>query len=335
MANLAGAGTQAAGLGARGARYTLLAVWVLGIWSTFLQSTLSQHLPQLITVFALQLASILILTLPGDRKLSRPYGLLCALTALFSGLVALFTISPGEESWPFNFATYLLALMTIRGNAGQGIAGGTALIAFGLVHGLRSGFEASDLFAFLILPFLALVMGIVWRFVLTIAVQREEMHLGEAELSRLASEASEAAAANMQALIDDVRVESENALQAIVHGQHIGDAQALEFAVLEEGIRDRIRSPQLRHPLLDKFVQAARERGVRVLLLGSESSAETPMEDLLANAVAAIIAEASEGSVTIRAIPKAKDAAISVLVRTSENTRRYSFSRAGELIGQH
>lgn len=333
MAELTSAGTQAAGLGASGARYTLLAAWALGIWSTLLLSSLSQHTAQLAIASALQLAGVMLLTRPGNQKLSTPLGLICALTALLSGLVVLSALASGGESWTFNFSAYLLALLTTRGNAWQGIVGGIVLLTSGLGFCLISGVPAAETITFLTLPLVAFVIGIVWRLVIAIAVQRERMHLGEAEMAIQASQASEVAMRGAQGLIEEVRIESGPALDAIRRGHEINDVEALQLSVLSEGIRDRIRSPQLRHPLLNEAVRAARERGVRVLLLGSEA-ADTPIETVLATAVARIVSQTSEGAVTVRAFPHSKPAALSVLVSNAEGTRRTSFRRDGGLLEQ-
>ncbi|MFV0434345.1 MAG: hypothetical protein ACK5LO_10225 [Leucobacter sp.] len=334
MADLTAAGTQAAGLGTRGARYTLITVWALGIWSTLLQSALDEYLLQLVLASALQLVAVLLLTFPGGRRLRFPLGVGCAATALLAGALVLYTASPEEDSWPFNFAAYLLALLTTRGNIREGIGGGFLLLAAGLVFGIAAGASPAELFAFLILPVIAFTIGIVWRIALSSAVARERAHLTEAELARLAAEAAEAATARDQGLIGGVRAEAGPALEEIWRGQEIGDPEALRFAALAEGIRDQIRSPSLRHPLLDGSIRAARGRGVRVLLLGSESAGDHRLGDALAIAVAETIAPVARGSVTIRAIPQGQRAAISVLVSEAGSARRSSFDHDGALLGQ-
>lgn len=331
MADLTATGTQGAGLGTRGARYTLVLVWALGIWSTVMQNALDQYLPQLILASILQLASALLLTLPGGRRLPLPLGLMCAGAAVLAGLTVLFAAASTPDLWPFNFATYLLALLTTRGNASEGVGGGIALIAAALMVGMARGTPASDLLAFLALPLVAFVIGIVWRIALGIAVDRERTHLTAAELARLAAEAAEAATAQDQAMIDEVRAEAGPALDAIRLGRRIGDREALQLAVLEEGIRDRIRSPRLRHPLLDATVRDARERGIRVLLLGSESTEASTLEAPLAGAIAETIAAVAEGSVTVRALPRDRGAAVSLLVVENGSTRRIALDADGRL----
>lgn len=332
MANLTSEGTQSAGLGTHGARYTLVFVWALGIWSTLMQSALSQHLPQLLLASALQLAAVILLTLPGARRLLRPQGLICAAAAILAGLIVLFAVPMFEDLWPFNFASYLLALLTMRGNVWEGTIGGLSLLVTAFVFGLTLGTAPSEIFEFLVLPTVAWAVGMVWRIALTIAVSRERVHLTEAQLSGLAAEAAEAATAKDQALINEVYAEAGPALETIRRGQLIREAEALRLFVLAEGIRDRIRSPQLRHPLLDDTIRAARKRGVRVLLLGSDSAGSAALNEPLAQALAVTIAGVAQGSVTVRANPDGRQAAVSLLIRDANTSRRFLFSRQGGLL---
>lgn len=334
MADLTAEGTQSAGLGTRGARYTFVLVWALGIWSTLMQSTLNQALSQLLLASALQLVAVLFLTLPGAMKLPLPLGLGCAAAAVLGGLTVLFAAPMAGELWPFNFSSYILALLTMRGNVWEGAAGGFALIVAAFVLGLVLDTAPAELFAFLVLSLVAWTVGIVWRKALTIAVRRERVHLTEAELFSLAADAAEAATAEDQAMIDEVRAEAGPVLEAIRFGRSIGDAEALRLDVLQEGIRDRIRSPQLRHKALDGTVRGARERGVRVLLLGSESAGGSALPEPLAEALAAAVAGVTQGSVTIRAIPDGRRAVVSLLVSDSILSNRYLFDREGELLEQ-
>ncbi len=329
VASMSGTGTEAAGLGTRGARYTLLLVWMLGIWSTLMHGVAAANAGHLAGSSALHALSLLMLTAPGGGRLPALRAALCAVAAVLAGLLALYAASPQEDSWPFNFATYLLALLTIRGNVREGVSGGAALITAGLLFGVWSGEPATEVAAFLALPTIAFIVGIVWRVAIAAAMERERRHLSLAAAATLAAEATETASARDQALIDDVRAEAAPVLEQIQRDEVIGEAEAIRIAAVAEGTRDRIRSPGLRHPLLDAEVRTARQRGVTVTLLGTESAPLRSMQAPLALAVAAIVAQAARGSVTVREHPPGHRAAVSVLVSDAGSSRRHALGHDG------
>lgn len=145
----------------------------MGVWATLLHGVAGTNGVQLVAATALQALSLLVLTAPGGGRLPMSRAALCATAAVLAGLLALVTISPQASAWPFDFATYLLALLTIRGSAVEGVGGGATLIAAGLAFGDWTGRPAPDMVAFVALPTTALLVGIVWRVAIAAALERE------------------------------------------------------------------------------------------------------------------------------------------------------------------
>lgn len=315
-------GTQAAGLGTRGARYTLLVVWTLGLWST-LVDTLPGEAVAIAVATALQAWCLLVLTTPGQGRLSVPRAAFCAAAAVAAALLAVPTASPPADSWSFNFHTYLLGLLTTRGNVRLGVGGGGLLIVSGIVFGASIGADAAAIAAFVALPIVAFIVGIVWRVAIASALEHERRDLAVASAAALATQAAEAATARDQTLIDDVRAEAAPVLEELRRGVSIGEPEARLIAATEEGIRDRIRSPGLRHPSLDAAVREARLRGVNVTLLGTESTT-SPLGDVLALDVADILGRVEHGTVTVREHPTGRSTAVSVVVSSGEESHRFS-----------
>lgn len=322
---MSGPRIQAAWLGTRGARYALLVVWMLGVWAALLR-TPTTHVWPIALGIALQGCCIVVLSTPGDARLSFGQALFCAGTALLAALLALPLAAPPADLWSFNFPCYLLGLLTTRGHVRWGSGGGAALVGVAAAYEASLGAAPWAIMTFLALPIVAWIVGITWRWAITTALEHERRDLAAASAAELAVEAAQAAAARDQALIDDVWSEAGPVLTQIHQGCPIGEARAREITTVEEGIRDQIRSPGLRHPLLDAAVRQARLRGVTVTLLGTESPHRSPVEDPLAREIVALIEPVGHGTITIREHPSGQRFAVSVLVHADGEAQRHTLA---------
>lgn len=335
MAHLTAVGTDAAGLGARAARYTLIAVWALGICSRLLAGVPSGSAPVLTVSSLLALLSTVLVTAPGSRTLPTLSAVAAAIPAYLSAGLVLLVLPPSGEVWEFNFPTYLLALLMVRGNMREGGCGGLLVLVTGAVAAISAGVGPAETAEFLALPTLALIVALIWARALAAAVKQERADLSAARVAELESAATEAAIAADRAFIAEVRSEAEPVLRLIRGGEVIDDALARDIAVAEGSIRDRLRSPLLRHPLIDTSVRRARQRRVDILLLGSDASNQSAPSDSLARAVAELIDAVDTGSVTVRALPPGRGAAMSVLVESGGVLQRSLLGAEGDLVGRH
>lgn len=313
----------AAGLGTRVARFTLLTVWLLGIASLLIRGAPQGSVAILTTSSLLTFLATWLVTTPGVQALSTPRALTAAVASFSSGACALLVLPPEEEMWQFNFPVYLLALLIARGNVKVGLACGLLLVLTGLTVGISREVAVTELAEFLALPIVALVVGIFWRGALVHATNRERQRSMEVARANLETIATEAAIASTKEVLILVRAEAEPVLIAIRDDAPLDDTTRREIDVVESSIRDRLRSPLLRHPLINASVHRARRQGVNVLLLGTESTHHRGLPpDPLAAAVAAIITATRQGTVTVRAIPEGRGATISVLVESGEPPQR-------------
>lgn len=335
MAHLTAAGTDAAGLGTRSVRYTMVAVWALGNWSLLLKGLPPETAPALLLSVLLSLVAALLITTPGGRPLPLRHAVGAAATAYVSAVLIVLVTPPVTEVWAFNFPVYLLALLMVRGNMREGACGGVLAVATGIGAALVAGVSLSETALFVGLPVLALVVAVIWARALDTAVERERAHLSEASLAELEASATEAATAAEQELISEVRREAEPVLTLIRDGELIDDSVAQDIAVAEGSIRDRLRPPLLSHPRINDSVRLARQRRVQVVLLGSDASEQSALDDALAGAVADRIDRVADGSVTVRALPPGRGAAISVLVEGNGLLERWLLGTGGEVVGRH
>lgn len=322
----------AAGLGTRVVRFTLLMVWLLGIASLLIRGAPPGSAAILTASSLLSVLAIWLVTTPGVHSLSGATALLAAAASFCSGAAALLVMSPEEELWQFNFPTYLLALLIARGNVREGLVGGLLLVLTGLSVGISQDVGFAELAEFLALPIVALVSGSLWRVALVNMINRERRRTIEIETAHLEATATEAAIASAREVLAQVRTEAEPVLLTIRDAARLDDVTATEIAIVESSIRDQMRSPLLRHPLINESVLRARRQGVSVLLLGTESSHRALPADPLAVAVATIITATREGTVTVRAMPQGRDAAISVLVEDGGPPQRSILDEEGALI---
>jgi hypothetical protein len=155
------------------------------------------------------------------------------------------------------------------------------------------------------------------------------------ELHRLETErAADAAAA--RASIDERAVQMQrfdgsvrDAVMSIASGAPLTEASRASYRALEGALRDRIRGRNLCVEPLTASVQAARLRGVDVLLLDDSGVHNFDVDvggafrEPLARRVAALVDEAREGSVTVRLAGADGELVASVVMTSARGAVRH------------
>lgn len=329
MADVTAAGSGGAGLGTRAARWALGGVWLLGIVAGALEGVFADPRPVLLAGYAIALVTAYVLTTPGDRTLDAPRAWTVIACSLVTAWALFASGPPVERIWLFDFVSYLVALLLARGNVVVAGAGAAALIGSGLGWAIAVGGSSAAATALVTAPLLALAVGIVWRLALRRIVARERFHRTAAARSALRDElANDAAAADRHELAE-IRDAVEPLLAALAGGEAIDDRAGRELAVVEAGIRDRIRSPWVLRPDLTAMIAERRGAGVDVLLLGERPGVREAIHDGLADALRDLVSRARRGSVTIHAMPPGRDASASVLLDDGETVVRHLLSDEG------
>jgi hypothetical protein len=322
MDDVTAAGTGAAGLATRGARWALVFVWTMGVAKGVIDGRFAHPDPLLMTAYAVALGGALVLTHPVDRPLSGIRAALVPIAALTVTALVLLADVPAQPEWLIDFSAYLLALLIARGNPVLGLGCGVVQVAGVVLWGIATGRPASGVTAMLAIAVMSYVLGIIWRMVLRGVVRQERAHRTEAAESDRRERAARAAAAQFQLDLEAIRDQAAPVLSRIARGDDLDPALLADISVLEGAIRDRVRSPRLRHPQLDEAVSRARRRGVRVTLLADVGTVPRTIGDAAAGRIVDILGRhpAARSVVVAAAAPESDE--LSVLVETPEGHAR-------------
>jgi len=332
VADLTAHGTSGAGLGTRAGRWALVSGWVLGVLSGWIAGALAR--PVDLLAYLLALVGAVVLTGRGDDVLRRGSALAVVLCAAGAAALTVSAVPVKADPWLVDFSFYLVALLIPRGNGRSGALGAAVLLAIVLAGAQASSATARELIGVLTLPATALMVGIVWRVALARIVVREHASRSRAARLALALQVEQEAARRSRSELSRIRDLAEPLLREIAQGADLDPARRHRLSIGEAAIRDRIRSPQLQHPALVAAVARRRQAGVRVLLLGEaeEGAAGGGIGDALVDAVVQLLEPVVAGSVTIRAIPAGRGAAVSVLLTDSSRTERVLVAADGTVI---
>lgn len=334
MADLTSASTGAGGLGTSAARWALTVTWGLGLISDILGGAVPPPYFGQLLARLLGLAAAVLLTRRGDTPLPTGHAVVVGAASVISAFGALASGGPLGHTWSFNFAAYLAALLMPRGNVRTGLISGALIGILGLGWAIGSRASASQLIELLALPLLALVVGGTWRWLLARIVARELTYNRETERAAMATGIAEASATATQAQLTEIGNEVGGLLRALRDGQPLDDHLVAEISVAEADLRDRMRSPNLRDPLLRAAIDRARRRGVQVLLLGT-SPHHRPVTAALAQSVADSIDDIPSGTVTVRTIRPGRDGVISLVRADGQASEHLVFSAEGRLVTRH
>lgn len=333
MADLTSASTGAGGLGTPAARWALTVTWALGLVSDVLSGAVAPPFGTELLALPFGLVAAVVLTTRGDDALPAVRAAAVATATVVSAIGALTSGAPLGATWSFNFAAYTAALLLPRGNLRSGIAGGALIGLLGTVWAVRFGASPTQFLDLLALPLLALAVGGTWRGLLGRIVRRELAYHREVERAAVAAEIADASAAATQTELADIGGEVGGLLSAISAGSELDDELVTEIVLAEADLRDRLRSPDLRAPLLRAAIDRARRRGVQVLLLGNPAQ-EAAVTGALPENLAAAVDAVDSGTVTLRTIPPGRTGAVSVLHADDETQERLLFEADGRLLSR-
>ncbi len=334
MADLTSVSTGAGGLGTPSARWALLTVWALGVVSDTLRGAVAPPFGSELLALPFGLVSATVLTTRGDDALSSRRAIVVGGAAVISAAGALASGAELGHTWSFNLAAYVVALLLPRGNVRAGLVSGAAIGVLGLAWGIASRASLAQFVDLLALPMLALVVGAVWRGLLGRIVRRELTYNREAERAAMAAQVAEASGVAIRTELAEIATDVGDLLDIIGEGRPLDDELVDAITVAEADVRDRIRSPNLRHSALRAGIDRARRRGVQVQLLGS-SSQPSALTDLLAERLVETLDAVDAGTVTVRAIPPGRQGAVSLLRAGEETSERLIFAADGRLLSRH
>ncbi|MGC0366469.1 hypothetical protein ABH922_004453 [Rhodococcus sp. 27YEA15] len=235
--------------------------------------------------------------------------------------------------WPIGMSTVVLTFMCVRGRTAFAWLGLTAMVVtvtIWLVVTKQNATQAFSLTSLSIGPVLMATM-----FAYTIRPRSKIIYrLREQSTRRIAAEAAASAAlAERDEQLNRLDLLARPLLERVASGIPLTEHERTACALLEAELRDSLRAPGLRRPNLIAAVQAARERGVEVVLLDDHGldDADVAVRSRLDQAVIRELAGLDTGKVTVRILPPRRDIAATVLVSADE-VRRIEFDRVGNQV---
>ncbi|CAM3564871.1 hypothetical protein OCAE111667_15595 [Occultella aeris] len=352
------AGSRISGLATPAARVVLVLVWATGaVQSALLWHTYPQ--PAAIGVALLvSLAGALALSAPADDPLPRWATLTVAAVAPVNALLLLPQLGggPGERAWLLQTGAYLAALLMVRGRRGPGLASVGAMAAAVIAWGARVDAPSATVVAVLSLPVAAAAVGLAWSALLRRMLTRLTAHRRADAASARALTAERAALARTATELHAIARVAGPPLRRVVEltavdpPEPLSPADRMECRIAEAHIRDRLRAPALAEADVAVAVDAARRRGVEVLLLDDRADrvepagrAETvgqagradrvePLEDGFTAALVELIGAHGAGSVTVRLLPQGRAVFATVLCNGPGGDERTELDRLGREV---
>ena len=320
------------GVGTPAARWAMIAIWLLSIaWGAITGVFAELELVDVLPYATLLLGGYL-LSAPGIQPLSQPRAVGVVAAALVADIFVLRALTTVQDSWLLSLAYFLVALLIARGNSVIGGIGAAITLGYGVAWAMLAGAAPEGVVDLLAIPVIAIVVAIVWRLVLRRMIEREQVRRGDAaRAERETLVSAESVEANRRELAA-IATQARPLLGRIAAGDPLEEFRA-DLRVAEGGVRDRIRSPGLQHPVLIAAVAEARRAGVEVLLLG-ELGTENPPTPACVDAISALISEAEAGRVTVRILPPGRDAAASVVHQEGEDVRRTMVAVDGSVLAR-
>lgn len=322
----------ARGFTAPTARRSLLAVWSVALVMGILTGLLTIDNPTSWIAFGLTLPALLLATSATNQ-----FGdwLVLVLVTLI-GVLSLFFDSTGDLAVLVYPGALSLTILATRGRLLIAGLGYVALVGMLVYSHLLTDGSAAQLLERVVITTCAIGMGFVARFHINRVAARELLARIElADAKALAEMAAELARRTVDDL-DAVRQEALPMRRLLEEHGRIGSEKYQQLVVTEASIRDRIRVPRLHTPELCRAIRQARERYVRVHIIGEASDTRPPIPAGLGHAVEHAMADIHDGEVTIRIPPDrpSADAAVVLMlhIRNSETTTLHEYGNDGNLV---
>lgn len=233
-------------------------------------------------------------------------------------------VHPGYASWPLGAMTFLLLVLALRGRRGDAWVGFGILALISIGVGMMGARETLLVVNDVVRQSATLLIGTLFALVLRRSSQTITA-IQNNQLSRATLAAATAAAARERAVqTERLERDARPALERILSGVPLTEAELRHFALLETTLRDGIRATGFSTERVAEAVRAARERGLRVVLLDDRGSELTEPERVaVEDALLAQLAETTgAGSVTARLSPHDRDELATIVIEEDGEYRR-------------
>jgi len=219
-------------------------------------------------------------------------------------------------------ASYLGALLAVRGRIHAAVVAAVTQAAVLVAWGVATG-RTMQVPPVLVMPLLALVLGVAWWRMLgrdVVVVERETHTQASMQVQRDAAQLASARAAGRLAEIAEL---AGPPLRRLVRGDPVDQDGQVELAAVEAAVRDLVRARRLATEPLSGACTRARRRAVRVVLLDDgDPDGPALSADVLAR-MAGWVDGVAAGVATIRVLPPGREALATVLVEDGTGVVRH------------
>lgn len=233
--------------------------------------------------------------------------------------------------WSFGPFVAVYTFMCVRGRTAYAWLGLTGMVAICAVwssligDGLVAGIAQSAR------HYAPLVMATFFAFTIRPAA-RQIFELRRLRMQEIEGRAAaEAAAEEQNAQHEHLNSLARPLLERIAADAGLSSEQAVACGVLEAHLLEMLRADGLVHPIVNRAAEAARRRGVTVVLCddnGMDDTDDTTRERVLLG-VADELDRLQAGTIAIRIVPPDRDRLVTVVARSPTSVRRVSFDRDG------
>lgn len=236
------------------------------------------------------------------------------------------------QPWAVFASSFLLGVLVLRGRIGSAWAGAGAVavvVSAAIAQGTMGG--TADSLTVLIITLSTPVGTSIC--VLILRPTQRSLRLLRSEAARRAAVEAAMAAQYSERVRQLARLDAvaRPMLERIARGVELTPAEREECRLLEAGLRDYLRAPQLSTDQLSSAARRARSRGVEVLLFDDGGFAEAPA-GLREQVVRLAIDEldgAEGGSVTVRVLPPGRRNLATLLSTAAGGDRRTEVTASG------
>ena len=288
--------------------------------------------PPALAVLVCTFAAFTLIAVPGDPLPLWATILLVVTGAVSSALV--FSVLPapfpgGTATWPLGMSTVIFVFMCVRGRTLAAWIGSVCTIATATVWTYATGQGITAGLAMSAVNAVPVLMSTYLAFTLRPSA-RSIYRLRAISLQHSAEQAASAAALEKRdAQLDRLDALARPLLERIATGETLDLGERQTGVLLEARLRDGLRAPALQDPQVVDAADAARRRGVDVVMLDDHGmDGVSPEEQTrIRHAVAGELDSVSHGSVTVRVLPPGRRALVTILVR-GDTVRRIELGAA-------
>ncbi|WP_277371054.1 hypothetical protein [Rhodococcus rhodochrous] len=290
--------------------------------------------PPALAVLVCTFAAFSLITVPGDPLLMPATILLAATGTVSSALV--FSVLPvpspgGIATWPLGMSTVVFTFMCVRGRTLAAWIGLACMIATATFWTYATGQGIGPGLSLSLVNAAPVLMSTFFAF--TLRPLAGSIYLLRAmSLQRSAEQAASVAALEERdAQLDRLDSLARPLLERIATGEVLEAGERRAGVLLEARLRDGLRAPALQDPQVVEAADAARRRGVDVVMLDDHGLDGVPPDEQarLRRAVADELDSVSHGSVTVRVLPPGRRALVTILVR-GDSVRRIELGKASQ-----